>query len=77
MPTIITLLVLVMYTLIFFIGLFNVINPKWMWGTFESWKAAKEPTKEYFMMRRISGILIMLVITGMALFPYIMSIMNP
>ena len=77
MPKIVTLLVLVMYFLIFLIGLINVINPEWIWRRFESWKATKEPSKEFFLMRRISGLFIMLVITGISLFPYIMSIMNP
>ncbi|AEY65586.1 DUF6199 family natural product biosynthesis protein [Clostridium sp. BNL1100] len=34
--------------LIFTIGLLNVICPKLLWKTFESWKATKEPSNAYF-----------------------------
>ena len=46
-----TLLVVVMYFIIFIIGLINAINPKWMWNKFESWKATKEPSNEFFILR--------------------------
>jgi len=66
-----------MYFLIFIIGLINAINPKRMWNKFESWKATKEPSNVFFLGRRISGIIVMFLITGVALFPYIMSRINP
>ncbi len=69
--------VLVMYLLIFLVGLINLINPRWMWNKFESWKAVKEPSKAFFVLRRISGLVIMLIITSIAMFPHIMSVINP
>lgn len=46
---------------------------KWFWKTFESWKATKEPTKAYFITKRISGIIIMLVIAVIALAPTLIA----
>ena len=57
------------YIVVFVISLANVINPKWVWEKFESWKAKKEPSKEYFIVRRIGGIIALLIIS------YIMSVM--
>lgn len=58
--------------LIFTIALLNVICPKLMWKTFESWKATKEPSNAYFISRRIIGIIIITVLLAMSLLPYIM-----
>ncbi len=59
--------------LIFTIALLNVICPKLMWKTFESWKATKEPSNAYFISRRIIGIIIITVLLAMSLLPYIMG----
>ncbi len=50
----------------------NAVAPKWMWMTFDSWKARKEPTKTYFVVKRIAGILGMIIIAAAALVPTIM-----
>ena len=63
----------IFYIIIFVIGLINAIAPKWYWKTFESWKATKEPTKAYFITKRISGIIIMLVIAVIALAPTLIA----
>ena len=42
--------------LISIICLINIINPRYLWQIFQSWKAVKEPTEAYFKARRISGI---------------------
>ena len=65
--------VCIFYMIIFAIGLVNAIVPKWFWKTFESWKATKEPTKAYFITKRISGIIIMLVIAVIALAPTLIA----
>ena len=65
--------VCIFYIIIFTIGLVNAIVPKWFWKTFESWKATKEPTKAYFITKRISGIIIMLVIAVIALAPTLIA----
>lgn len=62
-------IVYIFYIIIFASGLVNAIAPKWFWKTFESWKATKEPTKTYFITKRISGIIIMIVIAVIALAP--------
>ncbi len=67
---------LIIIGFIFIIGLLNAINPKLLWKTFESWKATKEPTDAYFISRRIVGIIIMIIVFAMFLFPYIMSKLN-
>ncbi len=59
--------------LIFTITLLNVICPKLMWKTFESWKATKEPSNAYFISRRIIGIIIITVLLAISLLPYIMG----
>lgn len=63
----------IFYIIIFAIGLVNAFAPKWFWKTFESWKATKEPTKAYFITKRISGIIIMIVIAVIALAPTLIS----
>ena len=65
--------VYIFYIIIFAIGLVNAIAPKWFWKTFESWKATKEPTKAYFITKRISGIIIMIVIAVIALAPTLIA----
>ena len=65
--------VYIFYIIIFAIGLVEAIAPKWFWKTFESWKATKEPTKAYFITKRISGIIIMIVIAVIALAPTLIA----
>ena len=70
---VISAIVSVFYIIIFLIGLGNAIAPKWFWLKFESWKAKEEPSAAYFLIRRISGIIIMIVIAAIALFPTLAS----
>ena len=71
--SIFSIVVCIFYIVIFTIGLVNAIAPKWFWKTFESWKATKEPTKAYFITKRISGIIIMIVIAVIALTPTLIA----
>jgi len=64
---------MIIMSIIFINGLINVINPRFMWEKFESWKAVKEPSKSYFNMRRIGGIFAIIVSIGMVIYPYLMS----
>jgi hypothetical protein len=73
MPKGIIIFPMIILGIIFLNGFLNVIIPKVMWKTFESWKAAKEPTNAFFMVRRIIGIVQMIIVIGMFLFPYYMS----
>ena len=68
-----SIIVYIFYIIIFSSGLVNAIAPKWFWKTFESWKATKEPTKTYFITKRISGIIIMIVIAVIALAPTLIA----
>lgn len=52
----IVLLVIIGVVLIY--SLLQVLFPKFMWRTFESWKSTKEPTKTFFIFRRIIGVCI-------------------
>ena len=63
----------VFYVIVFLLGLVNAIAPKWCWKTFESWKATKEPTKAYFLRKRIFGIIIIIVIAVIALAPTLIA----
>lgn len=73
MPKGITIIPTIILGLIFLRGLINAINPKLMWRIFESWKATKEPTNAFFISRRIAGIVSMVIVIGLFLFPYFMS----
>jgi len=73
MPKAIIIIPMIILGLIFLQGLLNAINPKFLWKIFESWKAAKEPTNSYFLSRRIFGIVSMLIVVSIFLFPYFMS----
>lgn len=69
MPKWVTIIPTIILGFIFLYGLLNAIIPKIMWRTFESWKATKEPTTAYFISRRISGIIAILIVVGIFLFP--------
>jgi hypothetical protein len=73
MPKWITIIPMIILVLIFLQGLLNAINPKLLWKIFESWKATKEPPNSYFLSRRIFGIVSMLIVVAIFLFPYLMS----
>jgi len=73
MPKGIIIFPMIVLGLIFFIGLLNAVNPRMIWKVFESWKATKEPSNTYFIIRRIFGIVAMLVVASIILFPYFMS----
>ena len=66
-------IIYIFYIIIFASGLVSAIAPKWVWKTFESWKATKEPTKTYFVAKRISGIIIMIVVAVIALAPTLIA----
>lgn len=59
--------------LIFIQGLLNAVNPKLKWRIFESWKATKEPTNAFFITRRITGIISMLIVIGLFMLPHLIS----
>lgn len=66
---VISILPSIIIGLVFMSGLINAINPRFFWEKFESWKAKKEPSKTYFMVRRISGVIAMVVSAIMLFFP--------
>lgn len=74
MPTHVPIFFYIIYGIVFVVGLLNVICPKFIWHTFESWKATKEPTKAFFMVRRITGVIAMAIIIAILLFPYLRSL---
>lgn len=66
-------IVSIILIIVFLLGLLNAIAPRWCWKTFESWKATKEPSKAYFLAQRIGGIVVMIIVTAIALFPSLVS----
>lgn len=79
MPTgfnIFSAIVSIFYIIIFCAGLVNAVAPKWLWRKFDSWKAIKEPSNDYFLIRRISGIIVMIIIAAIALFPTLVSYLD-
>jgi hypothetical protein len=73
MSKIVTIIPMILLGFIFIYGLLNAINPRILWKTFESWKATKEPSNTFFLLRRISGVVSMIVVIVVILFPYILS----
>jgi len=73
MPKFVTIIPMVILGLIFLQGLLNVINPRLSWRIFESWKAKEEPAGSYFFARRVLGVVSMLIVVALFLFPYVMS----
>jgi hypothetical protein len=73
MPSGAAIFPLLIYAFIFIIGLLNIICPKIMWRIFQSWKASKEPSKTFFLLNRIGGIIAVAVVIALVLFPYLMS----
>ncbi len=40
-------------------ALANVIAPRWIWRVTESWRATREPSSTYFVIRRVVGVLML------------------
>lgn len=71
-----TTVVWVFYFVILAVCLLEALFPKWCWKTFESWKAAKEPPKTYFLRKRVEGIIGAIVITAIALAPILAAYLD-
>jgi len=71
--TIFSTILFIVLIIIFLAGLVSAVAPKWLWKTFSSWKATKEPSKAYFLVQRISGVFIMIIVAAIALFPTLIS----
>ena len=61
----------IIFTLITLISIINIVNPKWVWEKFESHDALKEPSKEFFIMRRVFGIFGLLIVSFFLLLPHL------
>lgn len=73
MFNVVSILPKIIVLVVFIVGLFNAINPRFFWKKFESWKAKEEPSKEYFMVKRIAGIIAMIGAIIMLFFPQLTS----
>jgi hypothetical protein len=60
-PTSVFILPYVIFGIFFITGLLNLINPRLIWNITEGWKATKEPPKSFFVLRRIIGLIVMLI----------------
>lgn len=76
MPTPILIIVYVFLAVLFAAGLINAAAPRWCWKTFESWKAVSEPSKAYFITRRIIGIIQMLAVVLIIAIPTIIYLLH-
>ena len=70
---IISIILFAFFVILFVACLLEALFPRWCWKTFESWKATKEPTKEYFLKKRMSAIIIMVIILVIALAPALIA----
>lgn len=68
-----TIIVFVVYAVVFAGCLLEALFPKWCWKAFQSWKAAKEPSEAYFLRNRVAGIIGMMIITAIALAPTLIA----
>lgn len=68
-----TIVVMILFGFMFLLGLASLIHPRLIWKIFASWKATEEPTKAYFVSQRIAGLIVMLMIIGFFLLPYLGS----
>ena len=71
MPTPILIIVYIFLAVLFAVGLINAVAPGWCRKTFESWKAVSEPSKTYFITKRMIGIVQMLMVVLMIAIPTI------
>ena len=71
--TCITIIIDIFFVILFIACLLEVLFLKWCWKTFESWRATKEPSKAYFLQRRIAGIIGMVIIAAIALAPTLIA----
>ena len=69
----ITIIIDVVFIILFIVCLLEALFPRWYRKTFESWKATKEPSNAYFLQRRIAGIIGMVVIAAIALAPALVA----
>lgn len=70
------IIVFVFYSIIFSACLLEVLFPKWCWKTFVSWKATKEPSKAYFLGKRVAGIIMMLIIIAITSAPTLIAYLD-
>ena len=66
-------IVMIIFGVLFLLGLIETIAPRYTWRLFESWKAKSEPSKAYFFMRRLGGIVLILILVFIWFFPQIMG----
>lgn len=45
-------------------GLLDLINPRLKWEKLEAWKAPEEPEPSFFLMRRLRGIVMIVIACG-------------
>ncbi len=76
MPTLLTIPIMFFFIIVFVLLLINAISPRFMWKTFQSWKATSEPSDAYFMWRRIACIIGLVIISILMLGPTIMYILD-
>lgn len=72
MPTglnVLSTIAFLFYLALFVVFLVNAIAPKWWWRTFDSWKATEEPSKIYFLTKRIVAIVGAIVIAASVFLP--------
>ena len=73
---VVTIIVFAFYSFIFAACLLQALFPKWCWKTFESWKATEEPSKAYFLMKRVTAIIGMVIIIAIALAPTLIAYLD-
>jgi len=65
LPKHILIIPTIIYSTFFIVGLMNILFPKFFWEKTEGWKATKEPSKLFFLMRRFQGIIVLIILFGL------------
>ena len=76
MPTPILIIVYVFLAVLFAVRLTNAVASRWVWKTFESWKAVSESSKAYVITRRIIGIVQMMAVVLIIAIPTIIYLLH-
>ncbi|XMB66336.1 hypothetical protein RI065_08520 [Mycoplasmatota bacterium zrk1] len=69
--TFVSIFIALFFGFIIVVCLLNIINPRLLWNTFQSWKAKKEPSDTYFIVIRITNLIALLLVIFFLLGPAI------
>lgn len=76
MPYLFEIPIAIFFIVALILLLISAINPRYMWKKFESWKSTSEPSDAFFMSRRITSIIGIIILLLILLGPRIMYLLD-